>query len=199
MSVEVVIFNVIIALVIIYIGIGYLHFFTSLSIFPVVSAFIYLYIDRSPGRINLIIMFNLLLLVFILYLWLNAELYPVQCMDGLTNAEREAWMNKSVVITNKIAYYEEQVKICETIVQDINANKANMSEEDFTREIVEANQALKETQTNLNSEVRMRNLLSNRLANGLSMESSDTPSSSKRTFDSDSAPYSKKRRFEDEE
>jgi len=144
-------------------------------------------------------MLNLLLFVVILYFWYYSEFYAVQCMDGLTSAQREAWMNKSVIITNKIAYYEEQVKICETIVQEINANKANMTEKDFTREIVEANQALKETQTNLSSELRMRNLLSNRLANGLSMESSDTPSSSKRTLDSDSASFSKKRRFEDDE
>lgn len=171
--------------------------------FPNTCAFIYSYVERHPNMPYTILKAHLFLVFIILYIRFNPFEYTHFCTDSLTDAQRELWLNKSVVIVEKVDYFRSQLEQCQAVVQEIYANKPNMTEKQFNSVLAEAEQALKESRTNFESEVRMneivkRKLASGELASGASVESVDSPSSSKRSLgEENTSSSSKKRRFED--
>ena len=119
-----------------------------------------------------------LLLLHILYIFL-AELFPdlvnyVYCCSN--EADIEAFKNRIVETRTNVQYFKDQL-----VAYDHSFKEAILTQN--TEEMNESRVALKEAQTNLNSEQRLLRILENRLSNGDFSDLNPKPITGKRGFE----------------
>lgn len=83
------------------------------------------------------------------------------CADGLTEEERAAWNDKVVTITERIAQYKHDVEVHRHNIQVTEADKATLTEEEYTATMEEDKKALYESTRNVHSDERMLEKLLN--------------------------------------
>ena len=125
--------------------------------------------------------------------------------DASITNNRSILEKKMSKIQDKVDYYEEQVEGSYQQINDLVSKKslyeASGNAEHWYKEYAEAQSAVKDSETNLSSEIRMHNILRTKLVNG-DYSMSGTSAITKRTFsDSDmanndsSTPTNTKRTF----
>ena len=103
-------------------------------------------------------------------------------MDGLSDAVRDKFRHKMVVVSDKINYDKDQLLGIDQSIAQLVSNKHNMNWQEFQENIENLNIAKNEAITNLNSEQRMLDILKRKAAEGsYSLETSS--SLSKRSYE----------------
>lgn len=105
----------------------------------------------------------------VVYIYIKYNTQVIYCMDELTEMSLEI-QKKIPVIEEKIKYYQEQVVGAEMEFKEMLSTKAyheqNDTMEEWQRKCREAQSALKDSNTNLNSEKRMLGILKAKLESG---------------------------------
>lgn len=105
--------------------------------------------------------------VFVYYALKNSEV--VYCMDPSTEMSLTL-QDKITQLENKIKYYQEQAMAADRDFKEVLNTKTYYEAKgamlEWQREYDIAESALKDTNTNLNSEIRMRNILKAKLESG---------------------------------
>lgn len=91
----------------------------------------------------------------------NGNFY-VYCMDDITE-QRNYLLSRISNIKDKCDYFKEQQIAIDKAMKHLISIRSTMSEEQYNASFAEIKQCLTETNTNLNSETRMLNILNRKL------------------------------------
>lgn len=125
-------------------------------------SYILWWVMLHPRKIEYIIYF-----VFVYYAFKNSEI--VYCMDPYTEMSLTL-QDKITQLENKIIYCQEQAAAADRDLNEVLNTKKHYEDKgeilQWQREYDLAESAVKDTNTNLNSEIRMRNILKAKLESG---------------------------------
>lgn len=97
------------------------------------------------------------------FLFENLQL--ISCTDELTEAQRAAYIDKAVYIQGRVEYFQEQITAIDEYMQETNALRETITEEEFADRMREAQQARYEQERNLANDSRMLSVMERNLSN----------------------------------